>query len=66
MEQEMGLLQHEFRAVERDYGENVLNLTLASTHIRKLLANGAVARFLKAGHAHICLEFDKITSSEAW
>jgi hypothetical protein len=66
LEQEMELLQHEFRAVERDYGENVLNLTLAGAYIRKLLANGAVARFLKAGHADICSEFDKIASSGAW
>jgi len=53
------------RLFESGYGENVLNLTLASAYTRKLPANGAVARFLKAGHADICSEFDTIASLEA-
>jgi ParB-like chromosome segregation protein Spo0J len=65
MEQEMEMLEREFKAVETGYGENVLNLTLASAYIRKLLANVAVARFLKTSHADICSEFEKFATAEA-
>jgi hypothetical protein len=66
LEQEMELLQYDFKAVEAGYGENVLNLTLASAYLRKLLANDAVGRFLKADHAELYAEFEKITTAESW
>ncbi len=47
------------------YGQNVLHLTLASAYIRKLLENGNVAGLLKASHADIFGEFEKIAALEA-
>lgn len=64
MEQEMAMLERDFKAVETGYGQNVLNLTLASAYIRKLLANANVARLLKASHADIFAEFEKIAAAE--
>jgi hypothetical protein len=65
MEQEMEMLEHEFKAVEKNYGENVLHLTLASAYLRKLLENVSVACHLKASHADIFAEFEKIAAAEA-
>jgi hypothetical protein len=65
MEQEMVILERDFKAVETGYGENVLNLTLASAYIRKLLNNVTVSHFLNASHAEIYAEFGKIAAAEA-
>ena len=37
LEEEMAMLEREFKAVEAGYGQNVLHLTLAGAYIRKLL-----------------------------
>ena len=65
MEQEMEMLEREFKAVEKGYGENVLHLTLARAYIRKLLENVNVASFLQASYGDIHAEFEKIASTEA-
>jgi hypothetical protein len=65
MEQEMEMLEHDFKAVEAGYGENVLHLTLAAAYIRKLLDNAKVAGHLSAAHADIFAEFQKIAAKEA-
>ena len=64
MEQEMAMLERELKAVEAGYGENVLNLTLARSYIRKLLDNPAVTKFLTAHHADIFGEFKVIATAE--
>ena len=43
----------------------MLHLTLARGYIRKLLENVNVAGFLKASHADIHAEFEKIAVTEA-
>ena len=52
-EDEMAMLERDFKAVEAGYGQNVLHLTLAGTYIRSLLNNPVVARFLSTQHAGI-------------
>jgi hypothetical protein len=64
MEQEMAMLERDFKAVESDYGQNVLHLTLASAYIRRLLGNVPVAGFLKASHRDIFAEFEKIAAAD--
>jgi len=49
MEQEMETLEHDLKAVEESYGENMLNLTLARGYIKKLIDN-AKSSFLNANH----------------
>ncbi len=39
MEQEMGMLERELKAVEKNYGENVLQLTLIRAYLRTLMGN---------------------------
>jgi ParB-like chromosome segregation protein Spo0J len=65
MEQEMATLERDFKAVEAGYGQNVLNLTLASAYIRKLIANVNVTGMLKTSHNDIFAEFEKIAAVEA-
>ncbi|MEQ2005275.1 MAG: plasmid partitioning protein RepB C-terminal domain-containing protein [Limisphaerales bacterium] len=65
MEEEMGSLEHDLKAVEESYGENVLNLTLARGYIKKLLENVKVVRFLNGYHADILAEFEAIAAAEA-
>ncbi len=65
MEQEMESLEHDLKAVEETYGENMLNLTLARGYIRKLLDNAKVVRFLTTHYSDILSEFETITSAES-
>jgi ParB-like chromosome segregation protein Spo0J len=65
MEQEMEMLEHDFKAVEESYGENILNLTLARGYTKKLLENSRVVRFLKANYSDLFTEFESIAAGEA-
>ena len=60
----MATLERDFKAVEADYGQNVLRLTLVSTYIRSLLKNPAVARFLSTQQPGIFAEFDTFAKAE--
>jgi ParB-like chromosome segregation protein Spo0J len=64
MEHEMRAVEPNFKAVEQSYGENVLNLTLARSYIKKLLQNAKVVRFLSAKHAEVFTEFEAVTAME--
>jgi ParB-like chromosome segregation protein Spo0J len=64
MEQEMETLEHDLKAVEESYGENVLNLTCARGYIKKLLDNAKVVRFLNANYSDVCSEFEAIAAAE--
>ncbi len=66
MEEEMGSLEHDLKAVEESYGENMLNLTLARGYIKKLLENVKVVRFLNGYHADILAEFEAIAAAESF
>jgi len=61
----MALLERDFKALEAGYGQNVLHLTLASAYMRKLLEKVNAVAALKAGHAEISAEFQKISAVEA-
>jgi hypothetical protein len=64
MEQEMESLEHDLKAVEESYGENMLNLTLARGYIRKHIDNAKVVRFLNGNHPDIFSEFETIATAE--
>ena len=64
MEAEMEGLEHDLKAVEEGYGENMMTLTLARGYIKKLLENGKVVRFLNTNHAEILGEFEAIAAAE--
>jgi hypothetical protein len=64
MEQEMEMLQRDLKAVETNYGENVLCLTVARSYIRKLLENPEIKGFLTAHYADVLSELTAIVESE--
>jgi hypothetical protein len=65
LEQEMQSAEHDFKAVEQSYGENVLQLTLARGYVKKLLLNAKVIRFLSAKHPDIFSEFEAVAAMES-
>lgn len=64
LEEEMELLERDLKAVDENYGENMLNLTLARGYIKKLMDNAKVVRFLNTNHAEILTEFQAIAMAE--
>jgi len=64
MEQEMQSAEHDFKAVEQSYGDNVLNLTLAGAYVKKLLLNAKVIRFLSSKHPEIFSVFEDVAAME--
>jgi ParB-like chromosome segregation protein Spo0J len=63
MEREMESLQRDFKAVEASYGDDVLNLVIASGYLSKLLGNRKVERYLGQHHPEILEEFKSIVST---
>ena len=60
----MEALEHDLKAVEESYGENMLNLTLARGYVKKLGDNAKVVRFLNTNYPDIFSEFEAIASAE--
>jgi hypothetical protein len=63
MEQEMEPLEHDLKAVEESYGENMLNLTLARGYVKKLIDNVKVVRFLNGNYRDILSEFEALAAA---
>ena len=64
LEAEMEALERDVRGVERAYGENMLNLTLARGYVKKLMENVRVVRFLTANYRDILSEFEALAVAE--
>jgi len=64
MEVEMEALERDLKAVERNYGENMLNLALAKGYTRKLLDNAKVVRFLNGNYRDMLSEFEGLAVAE--
>ena len=65
MEQEMEMLQRDLKAVEKNYGQNVLSLTVARSYIRRLLENQEIQHFLGAQFADVLQEFTALVELES-
>jgi len=63
MEEELVTVERDLKAVERSYGEDVLNLTVNRGYIKKLLDNPKVVRFLSGQYPEILAEFQGIAAS---
>ena len=50
MEREMESLQHDFKAVEASYGDDVLNLVVATGYLSRMIANPDIEKFLSANY----------------
>jgi ParB-like chromosome segregation protein Spo0J len=64
MEREMEALEQDFKAIETNYTDNMMGLTLARGYIKRLLENGKVLRFLSANHPDLAREFEALVSAE--
>jgi len=64
LEAEMETLERDLKAVERTYGDNMLNLTLARGYVKKLLDNARVVRFLNGNYGDILSEFETLAAAE--
>jgi hypothetical protein len=65
MEREMGSLQEQYKLVEQNFSQDVLNLCLASTYLSKLLKNVEIDRYLQQHHPEILTELKSIVESES-
>jgi RepB plasmid partitioning protein len=63
MEREMRTVQRDFRAVERTYGEDILNPVIATGYVSKLIRNHRIERYLEENHPENLREFRVIVSS---
>ena len=64
LEEEMETLERDLKGVERNYGDNMLNLTLARGYVKKLLDNAKVVRFLTGYYADLMAEFERLAAAE--
>ena len=63
MEREMSNLHGQFKTVEQTYGQDVLNLVVATGYVKKLVDNTAVVKYLRQNQPDILSEFKKITEA---
>jgi hypothetical protein len=63
MEREMEKLQKDLKTVESRYGEDVLQLVIASGYLSKLVRNSGVKRYLTQHHGEILTEFNAIIAA---
>lgn len=63
MEREMEKLQRDLKSVEARYGEDVLQLVIASGYLSKLVGNAEVKRYLSQHHPEILSEFRAIIAA---
>jgi hypothetical protein len=64
MEREMESLERAFKAVEANYTENMMNLTLARGYLKRLLENPKIKKFLGTTEPEILTEFENIAAAE--
>jgi ParB-like chromosome segregation protein Spo0J len=63
MEREMEKVQRDLKTVESRYGEDVLELVIASGYLSKLTRNSGINRYLSQHHPEILTEFNAIISA---
>lgn len=63
MQREMEQLQQDFKAIEASYGDDVLNLVIATGYLSKLAGNPEVERYLERYHPEIIAEFRAIIAA---
>ena len=64
MEREMESLETDFKAIEANYTENMMGLTLARGYIKRLLENNRVLRHLRDHHGDLLTEFEAMAAAD--
>ena len=63
MEREMETLQRDFKSFEASYGDDVLNLVVATSYLSKLLANSEIERYLSSRYPEFIEGFKVIITA---
>lgn len=63
MEREMESLTKDYQALEATFGDDVLQLVLASRYLGRLIQNTKIVRYLEARYPEIIVEFRTIVSA---
>jgi len=63
MEREMESLNRDFKAVEESYGDDILQLVLASRYLARLVGNQQIAVYLERRHPEMLSEFHNIIAA---
>lgn len=63
MERELERLNHDYRAIEAGFGDDVLHLVLASRYLGRLVSNDRIIAYLDTRHPDIMAEFRTIVSA---
>jgi hypothetical protein len=63
MERELKTVQQDMKAIEVSFGNDLLNLVIATRYVSKLVGNRRIARYLDENHPEILKEFHAILSA---
>ena len=63
LERESASVTQDFRALEDSYGDDVLNLVVASGYVSRVIANPQIERYLASRHHDLLLELRTIVSA---
>src|SRR5580700_8309980 len=63
MERELKTAQKDFRAVEMNYGNDLVNLIIATRYVSILLSRPKIVGYLDANHPEMLAEFRNILSA---
>jgi len=65
MQSEMLSLENEYKIIEENLGDNILNLTIAKGYTKKLMGNNAVIQYLMHYNPEIYEEFTTLTQLQS-
>ena len=63
LERETATVNQDFKALEESYGDDVLNLVVASGYVTRLLGNAEIARYLEATYPELVTELRVIVNA---
>jgi ParB-like chromosome segregation protein Spo0J len=63
LENEMRVLERDYLVVQESYGQNMVNMTLAKTYLRKLFDNAKVVRWLAQRQGEMLCELQKVVEA---
>jgi hypothetical protein len=63
LERETDMVNQDFKALEETYGDDVLNLVVASGYVGRLIGNAEIQRYLAARHPELLSELRVIVSA---
>ena len=63
LERETAAVSQDFKALEESYGDDVLNLVVASGYLGRLIGNAEIERYLDSRHPELLREFRVIVSA---